>query len=252
MLKINSNCYSHALIATLLVASVGTTVRAGAEPWHKKYVAITDPRSEKFVEDALADAVGFLGEPAIPVKKVHLRLSTPLDPSSKIKSGFQLCELVDADKGIFAIYLGRKPTEYAYHGQLAHEVAHLVNARLYDCYVEGLNTVFAERFTKKKGFDWSGWDSYLRKGQDKFYGNTYVMMKDVTAAAGETHIKKLLTFARWSNDAKTRMHIDINAWLDSLPMDVRGPTRAAIMKHAEAVGQANELNKNASTFVMPK
>jgi hypothetical protein len=238
-----------AMTAALLRVSFAA---AGSEPFHTKYVAITDSRSEQFVEEGLASAIEFLGEPAIPVKKVHLRQSTPIDPKSNLRSGFQLCELVDADKGIFAIYLGRKPAEYAYHGQLAHEIAHLVNARLYDCYVEGLNTVFAERFTKKKGFDWSGWDSYLRKGDDKFYGSTYVMMKDVNAAAGDAHIKKLLSFARWTNEEKTRMHIDINGWLDSLPMEVRTPTRAAILKHADAVRQANALNKNGNTFMMPK
>jgi hypothetical protein len=235
------------VLASLLFSGAQTS----ATEYFSKYQALDDPRARVFLDEALKDAIAFLGQPTIPVRLVHLRLSTPSDPKANLRRGFQLTELVDAQNGVFAIYLSHRTGEYAFDGQLAHEVAHLLNARIYDCYVEGLNTVFAERFLTKKGIAWSGWSRYLRDGSDPFYGTTYLMMKDVVAAAGEDQLKTFLRFARWTNPEKTRMHIDIDAWIASLPQVRRQKVKDTILKHADAVRRANARSGQACTFVVP-
>jgi hypothetical protein len=229
---------------------------------HTQYIAIDDPQTEKFVAAALAEAIKLLGKPAIPVEKVHVRLSTPIDPNSKLRRNFQICQVVDAEKGEFVIYLSHKPTDANFHGQLAHEVGHLLNARLRDCYVEGLNTVFAESFLRKNGLDWSRWDRYYRKGSDTFYGATYLMMKDVAAAAGDEHVKTMLSFARGTDEQEKQMHIDIDAWIQSLPQNRSGKVKSAILRHAEnvqnalakdkATREAQSRPERLSTFVVPQ
>lgn len=240
------------LPAVCAAGSWSLEARAGPSTYHQQYVPVDDPRAEKFVAEALAGAVEFLGKPVIPVRKVHLRQSTPIDPDSKLRRGFQRTELVDPEQGVFAIYLSRKPDEYSYPGQLAHEVGHLLNARLFDCYVEGLNTVFAEKFLKKKGLDWSGWDKHFRNGGDPIHAVTYFMMKDVAEAAAEQHVKTVLAHARWTDKERTRMHIDIDAWLATLPETRRDKVREAIRRHAPEVRKMQGLVKESYEFVLPK
>src|SRR5262245_27875490 len=98
-----------AVLGLGLVLAFSGLARAGGDSIVKQYKTLGDPRAQKFVAEALEDAVAFLGKPAVPVRKVYLRLSVPLDPKSNLRRDFQLTELVDADKGIFAIYLSRKP-----------------------------------------------------------------------------------------------------------------------------------------------
>jgi hypothetical protein len=237
--------------SVVLASVLFSGARTSATEYFSKYKALDAPAARAFVEGALKDAIAFLGQPTIPVRLVHLRLSTPIDPKSDLRSGFQLTELVDAKNGVFAIYLSHRTGEYAFNGQLAHEAAHLLNARIYDCYVEGLNTVFAEQFLTKKGIDWTGWSRYLRDGSDPFYGTTYLMMKDVVAAAGEDQLKTFLRFARWTNPEKTRMHIDIDAWIASLPKGRRQTVKDAILKHADDVRRVNARFGQSCTFVVP-
>lgn len=240
------------LFLLLWIPLIETPLLAGPTPWYSRYEPIKDPRAEKFVAEALSGAIDFLGEPAVPVRKIYLRSSIPLDPQAGLKSKFVLTEQVDASEGVFAIYLSRAPEEYAFYGQLAHEVAHLLNARLYDCYVEGLNTVFAERFLKTRHSDWTGWDEYLRNGSDRFYGSTYLMMRELVDAIGEGALKHFLSFARWTDKKKTRMHIDIDAWLSSIPIALRDRAQKVILRHAKSVRAASTLLNPPYTFKLPE
>ncbi|NEP40236.1 MAG: hypothetical protein F6K35_13765, partial [Okeania sp. SIO2H7] len=92
-----------------------------------------------FVQSVFNYSQQLYGEPRIAVKKVNLRLHTS-----------PLASLDNANQGEFTIYLSRKPSEYAFHGPLSHEIFHLLHSQLLDCYVEGLATVFAEKVLTRK------------------------------------------------------------------------------------------------------
>jgi len=218
---------------------------------HECYEALDDADAARFVADAITDATRFLGEPAAPIRIVHLRHSTPLDPRSGLPRGFRLCEAVDADKGEFAIYLSRRPGEIAFAGQLAHEVAHLLNPRLRDCYVEGVNTLFAERFLRKRNLDWTRWERHFRAGGDAFHGAAYWLMKDVADAAGAESLQTLLSFATPTEAVSGRMHIDIHGWIDTLAGTRRAAVRDAIWIHVERVRAAGDRVKSECHFLAP-
>jgi hypothetical protein len=225
-------------------------VPASAGDFYKQYTPVDDPRAQKFVEDGLALAVELLGKPHVAVKKVHLRLSRPLDPRSDLKRAFQMCELLDSRAGVFCIYLGREPGDYAFHGQLAHEIGHLLNARLLDAYAEGLASVFAEKLLAKLKLDWTGWRRHYESGAEPFYGTTYFMMRDVWDAAGDRHIRTLLGHAVFVDKEKTRMRLNVEAWLKTLPDDVRKKVRAVILDHAPKVRKA--IGVRTETFAIPR
>ena len=65
--------------AAAVVALALLALPAPAGDFYKQYTPVDDPRAEKFVEEGLALAIELLGKPHVPVKKVHLRLSKPLD-----------------------------------------------------------------------------------------------------------------------------------------------------------------------------
>ena len=240
-----------ARITALLMSLALTASVCSANPdWPRQYQPIDDPAAAAFIDRGLAFAKQLLGEPRVPVQRVDLRRSAPLHPASKIRRGFRLCEITDPQHGVFTIYVSRAPGEYAFHGQLAHEIAHLLNARLFDMYIEGLNTAFAQRLLRKEGMDWSGWKTYLEH-QDPFYGATYAMMKRVWDLVGDQHIKTLLSYAIPSDPAHTKMRIDIDAWLDALPPELRPKARAIIREHAPAVNAAMKGHPGYQ-FAQPK
>ncbi len=117
-----------------------------------------------FVESGFNYSQKLYGKPKIPVKKLNLRLHTT-----------PLTVLDNANTGEFTIYLSRKPSEYTFHGQLSHEIFHLLNAQLLDCYVEGLATVFAEKMLNRNNLDWNRWEQYFQPSYESFYGLTYSM-----------------------------------------------------------------------------
>ncbi|MGL6282669.1 MAG: hypothetical protein ACRC2J_09715, partial [Microcoleaceae cyanobacterium] len=77
---------------------------------------LNDQKITDFVKSGYEFAVKLYGQPRVPVNTVNLRLHSSA-----------MTALNDASQGIFTIYLGRRPNEYSFHGQLAHEVAHLLN-----------------------------------------------------------------------------------------------------------------------------
>ena len=202
---------------------------------------IDDPEANAFVQEGLSYAIELYGEPRISVKKVVLRYKP---------QGSPFTNLTDARKGLFTIYLTHKPTEYAFYGQLAHEIGHLLNAQLYDMYVEGLNTAFSEKLLKRADKDWSGWEQYYKDNKEPFYSSTYFMMKDVSDAAGDEALQTLLSHAKFLPQDSQRMYIDINEWLKSLPREQRAQARKVILNHASNVQKA--MGSSAYNFMLPK
>jgi hypothetical protein len=184
--------------------------------WHTRYCRLSnEPAVRQFFDGALADAIKWLGYPRLPIKTVHLRLSRKLDPSDNIKEHFQLCELVSEQNGEFAIYTSKDSSDPLFHGQFAHEIAHLLDPQFSDAYVEGLNTLFAEWVVNKYGFEWSSWASRYTNGGDPFYAHTYHMLKDISDSIGRASLKNMLQFSENVLDSNKR-RIAIYRWLDTL------------------------------------
>lgn len=202
---------------------------------------LNNPSVYDFIESGFNYSQQLYGKPRIPVKKINLRLHTNA-----------LTALNNASQGEFTIYLTRQPSEYAFHGQLAHEIAHLLNAKLLDCYGEGLATVFAEKMLKSKNLDWSGWETYYQQGNEPFYGLSYSMMKEVTETAGAAKMRRLLDFAVYNDANKKWMHIDIDGWLSSMSDYTKAEVKKVINQHIAQVKTVVESKNNLFTCVEPQ
>ncbi|ABG50630.1 hypothetical protein Tery_1302 [Trichodesmium erythraeum IMS101] len=198
------------------------------------------PKIYSFVESGFNYSQQLYGKPRIPVKKVNLNLNTT-----------PLTSLDNANQGEFTIYLNRKPSEYAFHGQLAHEIFHLLNAQLLDCYAEGLATLFAEKLLTRNNLNWSGWEEYFQQGFEPFYGLSYFMMKEVSDTAGETNMSRLLEFVVYNNSMKKWMHINISEWLSSMSDNVKIEVEEVINKHITQVQQVTESNNQMYSCLEP-
>jgi len=185
--------------------------------------SLDNPEIYSFVKEGFDYAVELYGQPRISVNKVNLQLNSR-----------PLTTLNNREDGIFTIYVNR-PSEYAFYGQLSHEIGHLLNAQLLDCYVEGMHTVLAEKMLKRKGLDWSGWESYFRQGYEPFHGLTYFMMKEVTEVAGRANMQRLLNFAVYNDESQQWMHVDIDGWLSAMSDYVRTEVKKVINKHITTV-----------------
>jgi len=226
----------------LVMLSAAGSAHADSENNVNNFPSIDDPAARQFIGQGLAYATALYGEPRIPVNQVYLRYKLPQ----------AFTNLTDAQNGIFTIVLSRKPEEYAFYGLLAHEIAHLLNAQLYDVYVEGLNTVFAEKMLKRNGKDWSGWEAYYQKNEDPFYAATYLMMKEVSAVAGDSAMHALLAYAKYERKDPQRMYIDINEWINSLPVAKRDSIKKVILKHAPDVKRSMGSATQISDFMLPE
>ena len=198
------------------------------------------PKIYSFVESGFNYSQQLYGKPRIPVKKVNLNLNT-----------IPLTSLDNANQGEFTIYLNRKPSEYAFHGQLAHEIFHLLNAQLLDCYAEGLATLFAEKLLTRNNLNWSGWEEYFQQGFEPFYGLSYFMIKEVSDTAGETNMSRLLEFVVYNNSMKKWMHINISEWLSSMSDNVKIEVEEVINKHITQVQQVTESNNQMYSCLEP-
>ncbi len=216
------------------------------------YPKIEKEEIDRFVSKGLSYAESLYGKPAVQPKKIQLRLTIPIESDVNLPKHFQRCDLTDSKNGLFTIYLSRKPSEYAFYGQLAHEIAHILNAQLFDSYIEGLNMVFAEKLLKKEGKDWSGWLKHLQNGKDPIYGSTYFMMKDVYKVAGDRNMGTFLQHTAYTDKTEKRMHINIDAWINSLPFSKREDIKRIIRKYAPEVNKAMINDPYNLTFKLPK
>jgi hypothetical protein len=149
-----------------------------------------------------------------------------------VATKFNLCECIDRTRGAFALYIASKPGSDQFYLELAHETAHLLNADLFDWYVEGANNVFAERMAAKTGRSWEPWQKLFHRGRKKEpYALAYAMMKEVMTAAGAEGMKTLLSCAEPRTDGP-HQRINISAWLATLPLQDAGRVDAAISRYA--------------------
>lgn len=222
-------------VSCLILISSSVQADEVCSNWYQHYQPIKNQEADSFLKRGISYAREFFGPPHTQVNHIFLRLSYPLQKHARIRSGFQLFEITDSKKGIYTIYLSRRPSDYAFWGQLAHEIAHCVNPKLHDAYAEGLNTLFAEKLLTREGRDWSRWHTYFRKGGEPLYGSTYFLMKEIDMIAGEENVSKLMNYIEPSDESGKHMHINIRQWLTSLPPDLQKQLSHVIKSHAPEV-----------------
>jgi hypothetical protein len=186
-------------------------------PWYKKYSKLDDENAARdFLDRTLMIASEYLGEPRVPLKMVHLRSNRKINPSENINDNFPpLCETVSESSGEFTIYLSLKTTNPMFHGQFAHEIGHLIDPGLSDIYIEGLNTLFADKVVNKFELNWDCWEQHYDNGKDPFYGLTYWMMKEIVFVAGWIKLNKILRYTQ-SDSSSGKRQIRIDEWLGTL------------------------------------
>jgi hypothetical protein len=220
-------------------------------PWFKQYQSIDDPETLEFAWKGFQYAQALLGAPRISVVTVHLRLSVPVNAESHLKKHFQLTETTDADEGIFTIYVSREPGAYAFAGQLAHEICHLLNGNLHDAYAEGICTVFAEKYLVAQGYDWRGWRRYFDEGNAPFYGATYYMIREIWNLVGNHQIGRLLTCARYDPDGSGKMYLDVIDWLRPLPEQTQRQILRIIDRYQTVITRQVEVSERPVRFMIP-
>jgi hypothetical protein len=218
---------------------VRSQILPNAAPY-SQFTAIENAEANQFVSDGLKYAQQLYGASAIPVKKVTLRY----------KKNDAFTAITDAKRGNFTIILSHKPDEFSFHGLLAHEIGHLLNARLIDCYAEGLSTLFSEKMLKKSGKNWAAWETYYKEGKEPFYGATYFMMKDISSTVGAANMQTFLSYAK-KNETGNNMHIDINSWIKSLPASMKTRVKQIISNHRANVEAQQTGSKAKYAFVIP-
>lgn len=125
------------------------------------------------------------------------------------KTNMQLCELASEKRGVFVIYLKHEPDSDPFYCELAHEMFHLLNPKIYDWHMEGLASVFAENLLKKERKSWEHFEKVL-SDTEKAYGASYHFIKTLYIHSN-TPFKSILKFTKpWRGP---REKIDIRPWL---------------------------------------
>jgi hypothetical protein len=210
-------------------------------PWHEAYQPIIDPESDAFVAQSLRRAVADFGEPAVPVNKVLLRRSKKVPEARCYRLGedFSLTECVDATNGLFVIYLEFDPGHRNYYAMLGHECAHLLDPHIFDWYMEGFASVFSEQMCKETGREWGDWKRHFERTRRGPYGLSYRMMRELQQEFPDEY-PAIIQFTAENGDDTARRHIDIDAWLATLP-----PARRAVARDIIS-GYAGVLRKKTS------
>jgi hypothetical protein len=121
----------------------------------------------------------------------------------------QFCELANEKRGIFVIYLKHETGTDAFYCELAHELFHTINAKIYDWNAEGLASLFSEEFVSRQGKDWSYFRNVLAD-KNRPYGASYHMLKDLYKKSRPS-FKNIMTFHKpWQ---KMKRKIDTKSWL---------------------------------------
>lgn len=203
-------------------------------PWHEAYEPISDPAADAFVADALNMAVAAYGEPVIPVNKVMLRRSrrTPEARRYRIDEDFSLTECVDSTNGIFVIYLGVDPGHRNYFALLGHECAHLLNPFIFDWYMEGFSTVFSEEVCDAADREWGDWKRHFERTRREPYGLSYRMMRELKERFPDEY-PSIIRHTQAAGKDAGRQHVDVDAWLETLPPERIGRARDIIDAYSE-------------------
>jgi hypothetical protein len=235
---------SFALLLFLLMLSGCLSLSDGRPPgpWHEAYQPIDDAASETFITRSLEMAVAKFGDPVIPVNKVMLRRSRKTAEARRYRIGedFSLTECVDSTNGVFVIYIGVDVGHPNYFALLGHECAHLINPHITDWYMEGIATCFSEQACEAQGKEWGNWKRHFMKSRREPYALSYRMMLDLESALPEAY-PTMLRYTAPNGKGPPWLHIDIDAWLATLPAERRGEALGIIEPHVPVLKK--EVNR---------
>jgi hypothetical protein len=174
------------------------------------------------------------GEPLIPVNKVMLRRSRKTMEARRyrIDEDFSLTECVDTTNGVFVIYLGVDPGHRNYYALLGHECAHLLNPFIFDWYMEGFATVFSEEVCESASQEWGDWKRHFERTRREPYGLSYRMMRELKETLPDEY-PAIIKHTAANRGKADRRHIDIDAWLMTLPPDRIGHALEIIDRYAD-------------------
>ena len=77
---------------------------------------------------------------------------------------------------------------------------------------------------------------FSERRQKDPYAVAYFMMHDIQTVARH-HMKTFLDHVVWTDNKQTKMHIDIDSWLTSLPQPIRHDVIDIIRKYAKDLNQ---------------
>ena len=140
----------------------------------------------------------------------------------RIGEDFSLTECTDTTNGVFVIYLSVDPGHRNYFPLLGHECAHLLNPYIFDWYMEGFASMFSEQMCTETGREWGDWKPHFERTRRGPYGLSYRMMLELQQEFPDEY-PTIIRFTAENGGDTDRRHIDIDAWLATLP-----PARRAV------------------------
>lgn len=174
-LSILSRC---GILAALILLSGCQTrmVRPDSVPFHTLYQPIHSAEAEAFLAAGLTMLRQGHSPLEFPVREVLLRHSQTNQQGSRyqVAEHFSLTEIVDAQAGIFTIYIAVPPEHEEFYPLLAHEIGHLKQPSLKDDWpMEGFCMVFSEQLCAAQGKDWSVWTKRFAEDPKDPYARAY-------------------------------------------------------------------------------
>lgn len=163
-------------VVWLLVGCSSLPEKPAAVPYHQLYQAIDDTEVQQFLSAGLQLLRREHGPFEFSVNEVLLRHSKKNDKGRRyaIAEGFSLTEIVDAQAGVFAIYISVPPSHQEFYPLLAHEIGHLQQPSLADDWeMEGFCMVFSGDLCRQQGKDWSIWERRFREDSKDPYARAY-------------------------------------------------------------------------------
>lgn len=163
-------------IACLVVGCPSLSKKPPAVPYHQLYQTIDEPKAQEFLKLGLQFLRRVHGPLEFSVNEVLLRYSKKNGNGFRyaIVEGFSLTEIVDAEAGIFAIYISVPPSHREFYLLLAHEIGHLKKPSLVDDWaMEGFCMLFSKYLCGQLGHDWSIWERRLHAESDDPYARAY-------------------------------------------------------------------------------
>ncbi len=164
------------IFVLLWTGCVTLSDKSPSVPYHQLYQAIDEPAVAQFIESGLELLRQEYGPLEFAVTEVLVRQSKKNDigKAYRISEGFSLTEIIDAETGIFAIYISVPPNHVEFYPLLAHEIGHLKQPSLVDNWeMEGFCMVFSGKLCRQQNKDWSPWKKRFQHNPSDPYALAY-------------------------------------------------------------------------------
>ena len=173
-------CYRGGCVVLLvLIAWAGCQTRVSrpeSVPFHTLYDPIESGEVAAFLAAGLDLLRSEYAPLEFPVREVLLRYSetNASGKAYKVAEHFSLTEVVDAEAGVFAIYISVPVNDDEFYPLLAHEIGHLKQPSLQDDWeMEGFCMVFSEKLCAAQDKDWSVWTRRFAEDPKDPYARAY-------------------------------------------------------------------------------